>query len=445
MAFQCTALNVLFTAPGDTQDLIDAGFVAVGKWNENHAQDTGFVLIPRHYSRGAVSLFASGSDGQSIINDSLVADADIVISVFRERFGTPTPRAPSGTAEEIKVTLDSGRRLHIYFSEESRPPTVDLDQLRAVRDFKDGLTDGLWQVFDSPATFAELINRALLADARHFKGSPPVNGSPPAISAPAPVEPPRPPVELQIAVEGAAIGVTGAGKMMDDWITLDTKRELAAFEERTTTPSSVADYSLQKALGMTQPDPIKKVEFDARREEWEGRVRDGWSEGMDYLAGFAANALSFSILNDADSSVKNLRVDLTFVGAEGTEVVSASDFDMAEVFPSLFPSEKPYDPFAAARSSLRSVNNPVTWENHDGNLVVTIEQDFVRSRTPWKGGEGEVVLVLRDPLLSEVTVRWRATAESFEGNIDGELTVPVIRPTAQELFKEARAKSRRRN
>lgn len=439
MSFQCTALNVLFTAPGDTQDLIDAGFVAVGKWNENHAQDWGVVLIPRHYSRGAVSLFASGSDGQSVINDSLVADADIVISVFRERFGTPTPRALSGTAEEIKVTLDSGRRLHIYFSEESRPPAADLDQLKAVRGFKKGLTDGLWQVFDSPAAFAELVNRALIADVRHFKGSAPVT------SAPVPVEPSRPPVELQIAVEGAAIGVTGAGKMMENWITLETDRETAAFEERAATPASVVDYSLQKALGRTQPDPIKKVEFDARREEWERRVRDGWPEGMDYLAGFAANALSFSILNDADSSVKNLRVDLTFVGAEGTEVLSESDFDIAKVFPSLFPSEKPYDPFAAARSSLRSINNPVTWENQAGNLVVTIEQDFVRSRTPWKGGEGEVVLVLRDPLLSEVTVRWRATAESFEGDIDGELTVPVIRPTAQELFKEARAKSRRRN
>lgn len=436
MPFQCTALNVLFTAPGDTQDLIEAGFAAVGKWNEDHAQETGFVLLPRHFTTSAVSLFASGSDGQSVINDSLVADADIVISVFRERFGTPTPRALSGTAEEIKVTLDSGRRLHIYFSEESRPPTADLAQLQAVRDFKDGLSDGLWQAFASPGAFAELVNRALLADVRHFKRSAP------ATSTPAYAEPARPPVDLQIAVEGAAIDIIRADEMMGNWIKTETERELAAFEERAATPSSVADYSLQKVLGMTQPDPIKKVDFDARREEWEHRVRDGWSAGMDYLAGYSVNALSFSILNAADSSVKNLRIDLTFVGAEGTEVVSQSDFDIAEVFPSLFPPEKPFDPFAAARSSLPAINNPVTWENRDGNLVVTIEQDLVRSHTPWKG-RGEAVLVSRDPLLTEVTVRWRATAESFDGVIEGELTVPVSSKNAQELYEERVASPRR--
>jgi hypothetical protein len=42
-----------------------------------------------------------------------------------------------------------------------------------------------------------------------------------------------------------------------------------------------------------------------------------------------------------------------------------------------------------------------------------------------------------------VTVRWRATAESFDGVIEGELTVPVSSKNAQELYEERVASPRR--
>ncbi|EEN88791.1 hypothetical protein RHOER0001_4880 [Rhodococcus erythropolis SK121] len=428
MSFQCTALNVLFTAPGDTGDLIEAGFAAVAKWNEDNAQDKNFVLIPRHFSTGAVSLFASGSDGQSVINETLLANADVVISVFRARFGTPTPRAKSGTAEEIKGTLDSGRRLHIFFSAEPVDRNHDPKQLAAVQKFQRGMTEGLWQEFDSPTAFGDLVSRALIADVRHFADSLP------ARSAPTALEPSLPPVNLQIGVHGTACAVPDADDLLESWLTIETKKQREAFAEGSTKPSSTADYSIQSMLGSRKPEPIQQGQFDQRVRSWEQRVRADWPERMNYLAGSAFDALSFSILNAADSSVKNLRVDLIFEAAAGVAVVSK--FKPDEMFPPLFPRKKDFDPFTVDYSQLRAINSPVTWENEDGNLVVTIELDLVRSHTPWKGGEDQVVLILRDPTLSEVPVRWRATAESFDGVIGGEMTVQVSSTSGRDLLSK---------
>ena len=47
-----------------------------------------------------------GKDAQSIINEQIGDDYDIFVGLMWTRFGTPTPRAGSGTEEEFNLALE---------------------------------------------------------------------------------------------------------------------------------------------------------------------------------------------------------------------------------------------------------------------------------------------------------------------------------------------------
>jgi hypothetical protein len=70
---------------------------------------------------------AFGSDPQSIINDQLGEDYDIFIGILWSRFGTLTPRALSGTAEEFNLAVSrtqNGRPdVMIYFKDAPIAPS----------------------------------------------------------------------------------------------------------------------------------------------------------------------------------------------------------------------------------------------------------------------------------------------------------------------------------
>jgi len=86
-----------------------------------------------------------GGDGQSQLNSQLVDKADIVIGIFHTRLGRETPRAKSGTAEEIERTHAAGKPVHIYRSTAPLPSDVDTKEIEELRAFfeemqKAGLT-----------------------------------------------------------------------------------------------------------------------------------------------------------------------------------------------------------------------------------------------------------------------------------------------------------------
>ena len=79
-----------------------------------------------------------GYDPQSVIL-SQIQPEDIFIGILWNRFGTPTPRAASGTAEEFATAYKNWQgstvsNLLFYFKKQTA--TENLDDLKLIREFK---------------------------------------------------------------------------------------------------------------------------------------------------------------------------------------------------------------------------------------------------------------------------------------------------------------------
>ena len=159
--------SVLLAYPSDVQD--EAGFVrsAVEEVNLGlgSLQAARFEVVDwqTHASPGI------GSDAQDVINRQL-PDYDIFLGVMWARFGTATPRAGSGTAEEFERALTryqnnpSGVKILFYFKQSSLPPdAIDPAQLQKVQAFRERLKkEGvLYCDFGSSDEFQRQLRRHL--------------------------------------------------------------------------------------------------------------------------------------------------------------------------------------------------------------------------------------------------------------------------------------------
>lgn len=164
MPSQTTLVKVLIASPGDVVRSRDVVEATLHDWNRERAADANTILLPRRWETDSVPVLGYG-DGQQVINAQLVADADILVGIFHTRLGSPTPRAVSGTAEEIYQLIDVGKPVHVFFSEEPVPHDVDLKRLEELRRFKKELAQrGLLGRFDSPADLSTKVRHAISLD-----------------------------------------------------------------------------------------------------------------------------------------------------------------------------------------------------------------------------------------------------------------------------------------
>jgi len=93
------------------------------------------MLLPILWETSATPEF--GDRPQAIVNRQLVDTADLLISTFWTRLGTPTGIAQSGTVEEIERFIESNRPVMLYFSNApTSPHNLDQEQLTAVKHFR---------------------------------------------------------------------------------------------------------------------------------------------------------------------------------------------------------------------------------------------------------------------------------------------------------------------
>ncbi|MGB4779286.1 hypothetical protein [Microbacterium sp.] len=164
MVFAATVVKVLIASPGDTAELRDTVEEVLHEWNGMRSGGAAVVLLPRRWETDAVAEYTD-TDGQSVINAQLVYDADIVIGVFHSRLGTATPRAASGTAEELGRSQEAGKRVHVYFSDMPIAHDHDRAALAALDEFKRALRErGLFGSFDSPTALQAQVRRAIEHD-----------------------------------------------------------------------------------------------------------------------------------------------------------------------------------------------------------------------------------------------------------------------------------------
>jgi hypothetical protein len=164
-------LKILIASPGDANPGRDAAKLALDEWNSHRSDAEGVILRPLMWETGSVPLVGRG-DTQSVINGQLVDEADIVIALFYYRLGSATPRAASGTAEEIMRSVAAGKPVHLYFAHMPIPPGFDVEQYKALQDFKREVQRaGLIGEFASEEDLGRKVSRALEYDIRELKGA----------------------------------------------------------------------------------------------------------------------------------------------------------------------------------------------------------------------------------------------------------------------------------
>lgn len=153
-------IQVFLASPGDVARERRAAQRAIAWVSDHVAKPQGWRVEPRMWERDVLP--GSGKDAQSIINEQIgeMRTIDVFVLIMRDRFGTPTPRAGSGTEEEYDraVAARKGRRepkrphLLLFFGEPS--PKAEPSQSKKVEAFKSeaGKT-AMWVSFRGVADF----------------------------------------------------------------------------------------------------------------------------------------------------------------------------------------------------------------------------------------------------------------------------------------------------
>lgn len=105
MAYQATVYTLMISCPSDAEDEQKALREHVNRWNDVHSERTSIVLLPAFYKTHVPAILAGSADDrpQAVINEYMITSSDWLIAVFKNKIGTPTGKAESGTLEEIEL------------------------------------------------------------------------------------------------------------------------------------------------------------------------------------------------------------------------------------------------------------------------------------------------------------------------------------------------------
>ncbi|TPN80645.1 hypothetical protein FJ987_01005 [Mesorhizobium sp. CU2] len=157
MAYDAIALEIFIASPSDV--LPERGSVreAIAGWNAVYSRSENVVLMPVGWETHS-SPELSGRP-QQMVNDRLLAHADILVGIFWSRVGTPTGEAASGTIEEIERHMEAGKPVMLYFSNAPIPQDmIDDEQRKKLAEFKAWAQDkGLYHTYNTPEELRSLL------------------------------------------------------------------------------------------------------------------------------------------------------------------------------------------------------------------------------------------------------------------------------------------------
>lgn len=151
----------MVASPSDVDRLRKCALETIQNWNIDNARRFDCALIPLLWERSSTPAF--GAHPQDLINQQLLADADILIAIFGSKLGTKTIEYESGTDEEIQKHNKLGKRVMVYFSDERRKvSTLDENQLKRLRKYKKQIASKcLYETVTSKSDFEKKLTRQL--------------------------------------------------------------------------------------------------------------------------------------------------------------------------------------------------------------------------------------------------------------------------------------------
>ena len=162
----CKMITCFIASPGDVAEERQIIDEEIERINNAIGIKKGFIIKSVMWERDAVP--DAGLDSQDVINRQLSPGShDIVIGVFWSRMGTETPRAKSGSEEEILSALREGaingvNHIQLYFSSQKvEIKTLDCRQLQRLKKFRSQMENKygcLVGEFEDKVTFARIIH-----------------------------------------------------------------------------------------------------------------------------------------------------------------------------------------------------------------------------------------------------------------------------------------------
>lgn len=139
-----TRVGVMIGSPGDAAEERQAITEAILQWNAVYGRGQKVLLEPVKWETHATPGLLGRPQG--MINQELIPQSDCLVAVFHARAGSHTGVEVSGTIEEVKQFLSTGKHVAVYFY--TGPVLigkVDEEQLKTLRNFqkevrKEGLT-----------------------------------------------------------------------------------------------------------------------------------------------------------------------------------------------------------------------------------------------------------------------------------------------------------------
>jgi Domain of unknown function (DUF4062) len=161
MTYDARVIKVFIASPSDVPDERKIVREVIHEWNATHSEHRKLVLLPIGWE--SHSSPEMGDRPQAIINKRVLKDCDVLVAAFWTRYGTPTGKAASGTAEEIEEHINANKLALIYFSTlPVDPDKIDHEQLKSVKAFKEECrTRGLVEGYSSLGEFRGKFSRQL--------------------------------------------------------------------------------------------------------------------------------------------------------------------------------------------------------------------------------------------------------------------------------------------
>jgi hypothetical protein len=160
MPVPVTAYRVLIGSPSDVSVERKVIESAIHTWNSMNGIRTETILLPVMWELDSAPL--QGDRPQGILNDLIVKECDIIVSLFWSRLGSDTGVEKSGTVEEIKYFIKEKRPTLIYFSKRPLPQEHDTTQWSRLCEFKKEIRGGgVQEDFDGESDLSMKLIRHL--------------------------------------------------------------------------------------------------------------------------------------------------------------------------------------------------------------------------------------------------------------------------------------------
>lgn len=157
-------IKVLASFPSDVVDEASALDVIVSELNRTIGDAHGVRLEIINWLRDVRP--GIGVDVQDVVNKQVGDLFDVIVATFWTRAGTPTPRAESGSIEEVKSAVSKSKKtgrlpfVLVYLKHEAVDVfQVDLAQMQTLLGFRQWLTENgvLYKPFQDRASFEAIV------------------------------------------------------------------------------------------------------------------------------------------------------------------------------------------------------------------------------------------------------------------------------------------------